>query len=106
MVKKLTHNRKNDVSKELTNDENLANLKKRKWLRWGIMLFGFATIILAFLNLFEVLHIGFAIGTFVITTIFVKMREKTLINKNEEIVRWDKEIAKAKKFSKGKIDKK
>ena len=39
--------------KKLSNDENITNLKKRKYLRHISIVFAFMTIVFAFVNLFD-----------------------------------------------------
>ena len=94
---------------KLTNDQNIINLKKRKYLRYAIIFFAFITIVLALLDLFmqNPILLGLAILFFVITTILNKTREKIPIIKHDELADVKKEIAEnKKKFSRGEVEKK
>lgn len=95
------------MNKELTNDENIANLKKRKILRLVIILFATLTIILALLTIitewFDVgfkVSVIFALITYIITTILGRMRSKIPINRNDEFDKIREEIKKTKRSNK------
>ena len=70
--------------KVLTNDENLENYKKRKILRWAIIVFGILTITLAMLSLTIKLGVGYALIAFIIMTILTKVRESIPLKNNDE----------------------
>lgn len=64
---------------KITNDEKMALYRKRQYLRIGIVIFSLLTIVLAILSLTIHLGVGYSIITFVITTILMKMFEKTTV---------------------------
>lgn len=70
--------------KVLTNDENLENYKKRKVLRWAIIVFGIITITLAMLSLTIKLGVGYALIAFIIMTVLTKIRESIPLKDNDE----------------------
>lgn len=88
------------MGKQLTNDENIKNLKKRETLRILIIVFSLITIMLTLANLFYKLNIVFALISFVIVQILNRMRAKTPIIKNDEFASIRKEIEKSKKHKK------
>ena len=97
------------MKKELTNDENIANLKKRKLLRIAIIIFATITIVCALLTIIsEWTDIGFkfsvlyALIAYIITTILSVQRNKIRINKNKEFDDIREEIKKTKKITKTK----
>lgn len=101
------------MNKELSNDENIANLKKRKILRIVIIIFATLTIILALLTIitqwFDVgfkVSVIFALITYIITTILSRVRNKIKINRNDEFDKIREEIKKTKKSSKNTTTKK
>ena len=101
------------MEKELTNDENIANLKKRKKLRIAIIIFATITIVCALLTIItEWVDVGFkfsviyAIIAYIITTILNVQRNKTRINKNKEFDNIREEIKKTKKRTKSTNSKK
>lgn len=71
--------------KKLTNDQNIKNLKKRKILRYLIMVFGFITIVLAILALVIKLSFIYSLITFVIMTIITKKRDSIPIKLSKDI---------------------
>ena len=99
---------KKEINKqEISNDENIANLKKRKYLRYAIIIFALITIILAFLDLImqNTLLLLLAIIFFIITTFLNKYRESLKIIKKDEL----KEVREAieenkKKFKRGELE--
>ena len=93
--------------REISNDENIANLKKRKYLRYLIIFFALITIVLAFLDLImqNTFLLMFAIIFFIITTFLNKYRESLEIIKKDDL----KEVREAieenkKKFQRGQIE--
>lgn len=85
------------MKKKITNDENIKNLKKRKILRYFIILFAILTIVFSVLNLFFQVSLVFALVFFVITTILDKVRSKIEIIKKDDMEDIRKEITKNKK---------
>ncbi len=69
---------------KITNDEKMALYRKKQYLRIGIIIFSLLTIVLAVLSLAIHLGVGYSIVTFVITTILMKMFEKTTLILNGE----------------------
>lgn len=90
------------MNKKISNDQNIKNLKKREILRICIIIFSILTIVFAFLNLFYDVSLIFGIVFFIITVVLNKRREKTIINKKDEL----KEIREAIKENKKKFAKK
>lgn len=90
------------MNKKISNDQNIKNLKKREILRICIIIFSILTIVFAFLNLFYDVSLIFGIVFFIITVVLNKIREKTIINKKDEL----KEIREAIKENKKKFAKK
>ena len=84
---------------KLTNDQNIKNLKKRKVLRYVIIVFGFLTIVLAILSLIIKLNFIFSLISFVIMTILTKKRESIpiKISKDLESIKIKKALEKHKK---------
>ena len=82
--------------KKLTNDENIKNLRKREYLRIAVIVFAFLTIILSAANLFYNVSLIFAIISFVVYVILNKIRDKTIINKKDELKEVRDEIKKNK----------
>ncbi len=95
-----------EKKKQLTNEENISNLKKRARLRIAIMIFGPLAIIAALLNLFIEFPIVVALIFFIITAALSKERERTIINKNKELLKIERVIEKQKQQKKGKVIKK
>ncbi len=89
--------------KKLSNDENITNLKKRKYLRTLSIIFAFLTIVFAFVNLFDRSK-GWALVVAVLCAIAsrftITFREKIPINKAEDYVSFTE--SKKKKKSKKK----
>lgn len=83
--------------KKLTNDENIKNLKKRKVLRYFIILFAVLTIAFSLLNLFFQVSLVFALVSFVITTVLDKVRSNIEIIKKDDMEDIRKEITKKQK---------
>ena len=99
--------------KQLTNDENIANLKKRKTLRIFIIIFATITILLAILTLVsELCDSGFkfsvlyALIAYIITAILNRKRDSIPINISPEIEKIREEIKKNKAAKKAKKVKK
>lgn len=92
---------------KITNEEKMALYRKRQYLRIGIIIFSLLTIILAVLSLAIHLGVGYSIITFVITTILMKMFDKTTVVFYGEDKKNDTSKKSAKKpKEKKKIDKK
>lgn len=70
---------------KLTNDENIRNLKKRKVLRYLIIVFGIITIILAILALTIKLSFIFSLVAFIIMTMLTKKRESIPIKIHKDL---------------------
>lgn len=85
------------MKKKLTNDENIKNLKKRKVLRYFIILFAVLTIAFSLLNLFFQVSLVFALVSFVITTVLDKVRSNIEIIKKDDMEDIRKEITKKQK---------
>lgn len=85
------------MTKKLSNDENIANLKKRKILRYFIIFFAALTMVLAILSLIIGISILYALGVFIIVRILTHIRDNTTINKSDKITEVEKEINKVKK---------
>lgn len=85
------------MKKKITNNENIKNLKKRKILRYFIILFAILTIVFSVLNLFFQVSLVFALVFFVITTILDKVRSKIEIIKKDDMEDIRKEMTKNKK---------
>ena len=68
----------------LSNDQNLKNLKKREILRILIIILALCTIVLALLNLFYGVHILFAFGCYLGVVILTKIRNSTPIVLKED----------------------
>ena len=73
--------------KTISNDENIANLKKRKYLRYAIIFFALITIVFALLDLIlqNTWLLLLAIIFFIITTFLNKYRESLKIIKKDEL---------------------
>ncbi len=84
---------------ELTNDQNIKNLKKRKILRSIIIFFCILTIILAILAMIYKYLLILPVISFIISTILINKREQIPIKLSEdlEIKKIQKEIDKQKK---------
>lgn len=75
--------------KKLSNDENVNNLKKRKYLRNASMCFASLTIVFAFINLFDRSKwwaLIVALICALAADFTIKFREKIPINKAEDYV--------------------
>ena len=81
----------------ISNDENIKNLKKRKILRIIIIFFSLITIVLSILSIIYNINFIFPVISFIITHILIKIREKTLINKKDDLDYVRKELKKSKK---------
>lgn len=91
-------NKENAESKvRLSNSENVKNLRKREKLRIGMIVFSLLTMFLALLNLFDKISIIYAIITFIISIVLKNIRDKTVINRKDELEDVRKEIVKNKK---------
>ncbi len=85
------------MNKRINNDQNIKNLKKREILRILIIIFSLLTIIFALGNLFYNVNLLFALFCFIVTVIFNKIREKTVIVKKDNLKEIRQEIKKNKK---------
>lgn len=87
---------------KLTNDENIKNLKKRKVLRYLIIVFGIITIVLAILALTIKLSFIFSLIAFIIMTMLTKKRDSIpiKIHKDLEMKRIENALKKQKKTKK------
>lgn len=85
------------MKKELSNDENIRNLNKRKWLRIIVIVLILLTLLLILLNIFFKVSIIYALITFVIYQILFRIRQKIPINKVDDLEDIRKEIEKSKK---------
>ncbi len=75
--------------KKLSNDENITNLRKRKYLRTISMCFAFLTIVFAFVNLFDRSKAWALIAALlcaIVSHFTITFREKIPINKAEDYV--------------------
>lgn len=88
------------MSERLTNDQNIANLKTRKILRYFIIAFAVITMILSILSLVIGLSFIFPLISYIIVVILSNKRNKTTINKAKDIYEVEKEIEKTKKHKK------
>ena len=73
------------MSKIISNDENIRNLKKRKILRIIIIVFALATIVLSLASIIFKISILFPLLSFVITHILMSAKEKIIINKKDDL---------------------
>lgn len=85
------------MSNKISNDENIRNLKKRKILRWIIIGFSIVTIVLSLLSLIIQLNFIFPLITFIITSILMRVRDNTPINKKDDLADVRKIVNKSKK---------
>ena len=85
------------MSNKISNDENIRNLKKRKILRWIIIVFSIVTIVLSLLSLIVQLNFIFPLITFIITSILMRVRDNTPINKKDDLADVRKIVNKSKK---------
>ena len=85
------------MNKRINNDQNIKNLKKREILRILIIIFSLLTIIFALGNLFYNVNLLFALFCFIVTVIFNKIREKTVIVQKDNLKEIRQEIKKNKK---------
>ena len=84
---------------KLSNEQNIKNLKKRKILRYIIMVLAFLTIILGILDLFyqRTLLLIITIALFVLVTILQNYRDSIKIIRHDELADIRKEIEDNKK---------
>ena len=85
------------MSNKLSNDENIKNLKKRKILRWFIIGFSIITIVLSLMSLIFQVNLIFALIAFIITSILMRVRDNTKINKKDDLADVRKIVNKSKK---------
>ena len=85
------------MEKKLSNAENISNLKKRKILRYIIIFFSLATIVTSLLTLIFGVSVIFALISFVITTILMKVKDNIKINKRDDLEDVRKVLNKSKK---------
>ncbi len=88
------------MSVRISNDENIANLKKRKILRYFMIFFDALTLVLAVLCLVFGISFIFPLITYIIAVILANIRKKTIINKPNDIYEVEVELEKAKKRKK------
>ena len=84
---------------KISNEQNIKNLKKRKILRYIIMVLAFLTIILGILDLFyqRTLLLLITIALFVLVTILQNYRDSIKIIRHDELADIRKEIEDNKK---------
>ena len=84
---------------KISNEQNIKNLKKRKILRYIIMVLAFLTIILGILDLFyqRTLLLIITIALFVVVTILQNYRDSIKIIRHDELADIRKEIEDNKK---------
>lgn len=85
------------MEKKLSNAENISNLKKRKILRYIIIFFSLATIVTSLLTLIFGVSVIFALISFVITTILMKVKDNIKVNKRDDLEDVRKVLNKSKK---------
>ena len=85
------------MSKKISNDENIKNLKKRKILRYFLIFFSIVTIVSSLLSLIYGLTIYIPLASFIITTILNKVRDSIVINKKDDLKDVRKMLNKSKK---------
>lgn len=90
------------MSNKISNDENIKNLKLRKIYRWLIIFWSLVTIVLSILCLVIGISFVFPLITFIISTVFQKLRDNTKINKKDELSYVRKELEKPSKKKKKK----
>lgn len=73
------------MSKKLSNDENIKNLRKRKILRIVIMVCAVVTMALSFASILYNLNFIFPLIAFIITHSLLRFREKIEINKKDDL---------------------
>lgn len=79
------------MEKELTNGENVENLRKREKLRIGMLIFSFLTVVFAVLDIIfsNTMFLVLAIICFIVANILKRKREKTIIKRRDD---YDKKI--------------
>ncbi len=85
------------MDKKISNDQNIKNLKTRKILRYIIIAFSILTIVLSLLSIFNYISFIFPLITFIITTILMRKRDNTIINKVDDLSDVRKALNKSKK---------
>lgn len=73
------------MSKTISNDENIRNLKIRKILRIVIIIFSLITIGLSILSIIYSINIIYPLLAFILTHILMKIRDNTVINKKDDL---------------------
>ncbi len=71
----------------MTNEEIIENYRKRKILRWLMIIFALLTIIFSVLSLTINLGIGYALVTAFITYILKRLRTKEINKKNNDKIK-------------------
>ena len=73
--------------KEISNGKNVDNLRKREYLRKGMLLSSFLTIVFALLDIIfnNYIFLIVAFIFFIIANICNRLREKTIIRKKDDI---------------------
>jgi low affinity Fe/Cu permease len=84
---------------KISNEQNIKNLKKRKILRYVIIVLAFATIILGLLDLFyqRTILLIITIALFVLVTILQNYRDSIKIIRHDDLADVRKEIEENKK---------
>ena len=85
------------MSKEISNSENVRNLKKRKILRYFIIVFSIVTIITSVLSLVYGISVLFSFVSFIITSILMRIKDNIPINKQDDLKEVRKMLNKSKK---------
>ena len=80
------------MKKNISNDANIANFRRRKFLRYGIIITSLMTIILAFLSLTIKLNIIYALVVFLVSVSKEVEKKRTTTTKKTT-----KNVKKAKK---------
>ncbi len=73
------------MKKNISNDANIANFRRRKFLRYGIIITSLMTIILAFLSLTIKLNIIYALVVFLVSVVLQRMFANTELKVSKEV---------------------
>lgn len=68
----------------MNNDQNYKNYKIRKWLRRVAITLALATIVLAILSLFKIVSVIWALITFILANVVLRIRVKVPYVPKEE----------------------
>ena len=85
------------MNNKLSNDENIRNLKKRKILRYVLIVLALLTIVLSLLSIFNYISFIFPLITFILYSIIMRIRENIKINKVDDLKEVRKALNKSKK---------